>query len=964
MGKGGDGFTARIDPVGGDLFQGSNSGSMARCINTNPAPPALPNVCTAPGASWSSISSNAMLGDQQSFVLPYEIFKGTPGNPGGRPDTDCSATNCNHIVAGTVRVWETINSHTVSRNSGWYVNSPANLTKQSLGNRSYINQLAYSPATYTLAMVGTNDGNVQIGRNMGTGSNQSIWTDVTGGNAVLPNRPINDVQFDPRSMDTTDAPAIGYAAVGGFNPNTPSTPGHVFQVTCTVNCASFTWLDKTGNLPDIPVDSIIANPKFPQQVFAGTDFGLYVTDDITQATPTWYRLQNGLPNVMVWDLQIDRGATTLSIWTRSRGAYVWPLPTKRLVKLDQTISFAQPADAVWQDADFDVSASASSGLAVSFAANGNCTVSGATVHITGAGSCTITASQGGDSDTWNAAPAVAVTFAIAKADQSIDVGTATPHRFGDADFELDASATSKLPVSLAVSSGNCTLSAATSPANVHIAGAGECDIVASQSGDANFNAAANVTRTFQIDKADQTITFNALGDKTYGDADFSLAAAATSRNDVTFSVTGDCTVASGSVHITGAGSCTVTASQGGDGNYNPAPDVSQSFAIAKAAQSISFDSPGNKTYGDPDFTLGATSSSHLGVTYAAAGTCTVSGAVVHITGAGSCTITASQAGDGNYNPAADVAQPFTIAQAQQTITFASIANATFGDADFSISPTASSGLTVYLIVSSGPCVVDQSTSPAHVHLTGAGTCTITATQPGDANHAAAPAVSRSFTIAKGSQTITFAPLPNRTFGGPITLGATASSGLAIAYSVGSGSSCTVSGATLTITGVGSCAVTAAQSGNANYNAAASVTRTFQVTSSQSGTADGKDLHPSTGGSADFQVDANGPGPKGLSGELSYNAPRIKGSPDPRPFNSEQITAFGIAADGNSAWIAGVAKDGRAFRAYVEDNSRAKPKPKQSTADADVFQLWIGGVLQTDDGSLSSGDVRIDTSRDH
>ena len=69
--------------------------------------------------------------------------------------------------------------------------------------------------------------------------------------------------------------------MGGFDQNTPSTPGHVFQVTCTANCASFTWANKSGNLPNIPVDSIIANPHFPQQVFAGTDWGLYYTNDIT-----------------------------------------------------------------------------------------------------------------------------------------------------------------------------------------------------------------------------------------------------------------------------------------------------------------------------------------------------------------------------------------------------------------------------------------------------------------------------------------------------------------------------------------------------------------------------------------------------------------------------------------------------------------------------------------------------------
>ena len=106
--------------------------------------------------------------------------------------------------------------------------------------------------------------------------------------------------------------ATGYAAVGGFNVNTPTQPGHVFQVTCTANCASFNWLNKSGNLPDIPVDSIIVNPNFPQQVFAGTDWGIYYTNDITPDTPTWFRFENGLPNSMIWGMSVDRGTTTLA----------------------------------------------------------------------------------------------------------------------------------------------------------------------------------------------------------------------------------------------------------------------------------------------------------------------------------------------------------------------------------------------------------------------------------------------------------------------------------------------------------------------------------------------------------------------------------------------------------------------------------------------------------------------------
>jgi hypothetical protein len=320
MGLGGDGFSGQIDPIGTGsnlrFWEGNNSGGLSRCT-TN---------CTAAGASWVS-SRGSWTGDTQSFILPINLFHG--GIAGGDDCGPASATTgCGHMIAATTRVWETISGALASvPTSVWYVtNNPAtqNLTKGTLGNRSFINQVKYSPKFQSVAIVGTNDGNVQIGFNLGTGvANQATWVDVTGGNAILPNRPILGIALDP-TVAAANVP-VGYAAVGGFNDNTPTTPGHVFQVACTSNCGSITWLDKTGNLPNIPVDSIIVNPNLAQQVFAGTDFGLYFTNDITQASPTWYRFNAGLPNVMIWDMQIDRGATTLSLWTRSRGAFVTAL---------------------------------------------------------------------------------------------------------------------------------------------------------------------------------------------------------------------------------------------------------------------------------------------------------------------------------------------------------------------------------------------------------------------------------------------------------------------------------------------------------------------------------------------------------------------------------------------------------------------------------------------------------------
>jgi alpha-tubulin suppressor-like RCC1 family protein len=241
----------------------------------------------------------------------------------------------------------------------------------------------------------------------------------------------------------------------------------------------------------------------------------------------------------------------------------------------------------------------------------------------------------------------------------------------------------------------------------------------------------------------QTISFGALPGKIYGDPDFAVSATASSGLPVSFAAGGTCTVSGSTVHLTGAGSCTVTASQPGSVIYNPAPDVPQSFTIAKAKQTISFGPLADRTYPGPDFAISATASSGLAVSFAASGTCTVSGATVHLTGAGSCTVTASQSGNANYRPAANVSRTFAIAKLGQTITFDPLADKTYGDPDFRVTASASSGLPVSF-TASGRCTIKVAT----VHLTGAGLCTVTASQPGDAYYSPAPAVSRSFSIRR------------------------------------------------------------------------------------------------------------------------------------------------------------------------------------------------------------------------
>jgi hypothetical protein len=105
-----------------------------------------------------------------------------------------------------------------------------------------------------------------------------------------------------------------------------------------------------------------------------------------------------------------------------------------------------------------------------------------------------------------------------------------------------------------------------------------------------------------INKASQTITFNAPTDKTFGGADFDPGATASSGLAVTYTGTTPsvCTIVSNKVHIVAAGSCSVSAAQAGDSNYNAATSVSQTFTIAKKPVTITPDSGQSKVFGASD----------------------------------------------------------------------------------------------------------------------------------------------------------------------------------------------------------------------------------------------------------------------------------------------------------------------------------------------------------------------------
>ncbi|WP_333600902.1 beta strand repeat-containing protein, partial [Flavobacterium sp.] len=269
------------------------------------------------------------------------------------------------------------------------------------------------------------------------------------------------------------------------------------------------------------------------------------------------------------------------------------------------------------------------------------------------------------------------------------------------------------------------------------------------------------------------------------------------------------------------------------GNYTLSQPTGITATINKADQTITAISTSEtRTFGDPTYSVATSASSGLTVTYSSSVTGVASVALngtVTINGAGSTVITASQAGDTNYNPATSVTQTLTVGKANQTITaITATVSKTFGDATYSVATTASSGLAV--TYSSSATGVATVAANGTVTIVGAGSATITAAQAGNTNYNAATSVTQDLTVGKANQTITgLAATDTRATGiAPYGLTATAPGGT-ITYASSNPAVATISGSTVTIVAAGTTTITANQAGSTNYNPATEVSQTLTVT---------------------------------------------------------------------------------------------------------------------------------------
>ena len=240
--------------------------------------------------------------------------------------------------------------------------------------------------------------------------------------------------------------------------------------------------------------------------------------------------------------------------------------------------------------------------------------------------------------------------------------------YGNADF--NGGATSLNSTQPIIYSSSNTDVATIVGGNIHITGAGVTDITATQASD-GFYPVANITQSLTVDKAALVITADSQL-KFEGQPNPTLTATYVGLvlNETSANLTTPPVLSTTAVTASGAGAYPITVSGATSSNY----DISYVDGIltiqARTVQTINFPAPVAKTYGNPDFATNATSSNTtipLVLTSSNTAAATIIGNNIHIIGAGTATITASQAGNAGYFPATDVVRTVTIAKATLAI---------------------------------------------------------------------------------------------------------------------------------------------------------------------------------------------------------------------------------------------------------------------------------------------------------
>jgi uncharacterized protein YjbI with pentapeptide repeats len=502
-------------------------------------------------------------------------------------------------------------------------------------------------------------------------------------------------------------------------------------------------------------------------------------------------------------------------------------------------SFSVPAK-TYEDAPFSIAAYApitdSTGVPFTYTSSeptvATINSDGTVVTIIGQGYTTITASQAAGGN--YAASSTTTSFLVNRAAPTFLKAFTIPNKtFGDASFSL-------LPFTEGLDNTDGTYHFTSS--NAQLVSISEVDGVTATilaytptpitiyvAIDACGNYAASSTSgTLTVARAAPSIGALSAPAKNFGDASFNLTAP-TNNSGGAFTYTSSApavatvTSTGGTVTIVGAGTTTITATQDASGNYTTG-SVTASLVVSPIAPTIGALSVPAKNFGDASFNLTAPTSDSSGAfTYTSSvpGVATVtSGGTVTIVGAGSTTITATQAAsaDGNYTGGSSVTASLVVSASLSNFTVPT--GKVYGDISFNLTDPTTIDNTVGFTFTSGNSAV-ATISGRTVTIVGAGSSVITASQAATENRAQMD-ISATLVVARQTPVITLAAI-TKTYGSaqfrltPTSTNTDDVSGAALSFTSSNTSVASIVDTSfVSINGVGEATITIAIAETANF----------------------------------------------------------------------------------------------------------------------------------------------------
>jgi len=511
--------------------------------------------------------------------------------------------------------------------------------------------------------------------------------------------------------------------------------------------------------------------------------------------------------------------------------------------LTLTVSTPSPSTAAW-GTTVTMSRTSNKTLATTndswSVVSGSCSFNGAVLSGTAAGDCVVNVSNPGSAD-YTSATSSNYTFTFSKKSQSaVSVPTGVTIDYLQSPG-LDLSTLTYTggngtgTVTFSTSTTNCAVN--TSVLTTTLSSNSTCAVSVVKAADANYLASSPATLTVTVAKINQSTLVVSTTSGPYGQVLTLQTSGGSGTGTVTFTVgSGSACSLNGTTDSLTLGSvgsaCTVTASKAADTSYNAISSAATTITTTQSTQSALNITTTTVTYGQT-LTLAASGGTVAGTpTYSVvSGTCTISSGVLTPGDAGStCDISATLAGNTNYQAVTSSTTSITVNRANQaSVSFSSASSLTYGDT-LSLTATGGSGTGSYSFsvttVGTAGCSVSGST----LNVSGAGSCVIGAQRAQSLNYNASTVTDLTVTVNKANQSpITVSSSGSVRWGTSLALTATGgTTNGSLTWNKVSGTTCSVSGSSLSSTGAGDCVVTVTMAGNANYNPVTSADFTVQL----------------------------------------------------------------------------------------------------------------------------------------